>query len=120
MNTNKKLAPGELRFIAKLFDAKKKIWGIYDKARGSWPVRSPELGEVKQDLKLELEAAEEAERLNAEHSVGGATAVAVQAVQAAVVVEEFAAPVLATPVPDLPDYGVMSEDERKKYEEGLF
>lgn len=131
MKLEKKLAPGELRFIAKLFDAKKKLWGVYDKARGSWPITSPQLGDVKQELKLESDAQAEADRLNKEHPVETAAEPAKSSrakktakktgssgtsktVQAADVVQEDE----LVELPELPVYEI-SEEDRAKYEENL-
>jgi hypothetical protein len=127
----KKLAPGEMRYIAKLFDAKKKLWGIYDKARGSWPVTRPDIGDVKQELKLESDAQAEADRLNKEHPVRDEAAPAPRSsrakktgssgssktVKAADVAKEEAAPEMLVE-PDLPVYEI-SEEDRAKYEENL-
>lgn len=52
----------KIRFVAKQIN---KSWGVYDIQRGSWPVQTPELGLVKQDLKTEAEAQAEADRLTA-------------------------------------------------------
>lgn len=58
----KKLATGELRFVAKVWAGK--VFGVYDRARGSWPVQTPELGKVAQETS-QADAEVEAERLNA-------------------------------------------------------
>ena len=91
----KKLAKGELRFIPKKID---KLWRVYDRANGSYPYSSIELGVVTQDVS-EADAQAEADRLN-----GISTPVA---------------PATEEPLPELPDYGI-SEEDRAKYEEGLF
>lgn len=53
------------RFIAKLKRFPRSVrWGVYDQHRASWPVRTPETGRVKQDLRSEEEAQAEADRLN--------------------------------------------------------
>lgn len=43
---------------------KRKVWGVYDAERASWPAQVPEFGKVKQDLPTEEEAQAEADRLN--------------------------------------------------------
>lgn len=53
----------KVRFIAK---AQGKRWGIYDTHRGSWPIRTPEVGIVGQDFPDEAAAQAEADRLNGE------------------------------------------------------
>lgn len=57
----KKLLPNQLRFIAKKYIGK--TWGVYDLARGSWPIQSPELGTVEQGV-TQAEAEQAAEALN--------------------------------------------------------
>ena len=42
----KKLLTGEIRFVARKYVGK--TWGVYDKSRGSWPIRTPDTGEVEQ------------------------------------------------------------------------
>lgn len=60
--TDKKMLPGELRFVTKKID---KGFRVYDRARGSFPFHSPELGgEVQQDHQAEEAAAAECARLN--------------------------------------------------------
>ena len=59
--STKKLLPGELRFIAKKYIGK--TWGIYDKARGSWPIQTPDTGIVEQGVTKEVAEAT-AEALN--------------------------------------------------------
>lgn len=55
----KKLLTGEIRFISKKYIGK--TWGIYDKARGSWPVQTKDTGIVEQGVTQgEAEAAAEA------------------------------------------------------------
>lgn len=59
----KQLAKGERRFIPKKVD---RLFRVYDRANGSFPYRTPELGQVTQDV-TEAEAQAEADRLNEEH-----------------------------------------------------
>lgn len=59
--SDKKLMKGELRFIAKKYIGK--TWGIYDKARGSWPIQTPDTGIVEQGVTQEVAEAT-AEALN--------------------------------------------------------
>lgn len=51
----------KIRFIAKQLG---KTWGVYDTQRGSWPTLSPDKGAVQQDFATEVEAQQEANRLN--------------------------------------------------------
>jgi hypothetical protein len=125
----KKLAPGELRYIAKLWDAKKKLWGVYDRAMASWPGTRPDTGDVKQELKLESDAQAEADRLNRLNPVKDEAAAAPKSsrakktgssgssktVQAADVAKEEPEMLVE---PDLPVYEI-SEEDRAKYEENL-
>jgi hypothetical protein len=117
----KNLREGEVRFIARQID---KLWRVYDRARGSYPYAHPDLGgTVVQDVdKSSAEA--EAERLNGlfvkkpkpklEQKKGaskGASKIETET-EAEVVEEEV-------DIPELPDYGVLSEEEAARYEEGL-
>ena len=117
----KKMRPGEIRFIARQID---KLWRVYDKARGSYPYHMQELGgEILQDTdKSSAEA--EAERLNAKYGPkleqkkgalkkGASKSETVEAPAPVVEDEE------EVDIPDLPDYGVLSEEEAARYEEGL-
>lgn len=119
----KQLRPGELRFIAKSWD--KKLWGIYDKARGSWPERGPELGEVPQKLESKTEAESIAERLNAEHPVQEAAVTTKK--QRGKKTEKSSTPEPAKktePVEPMLEevvgYDDIDEEAAKKYTEGLF
>jgi hypothetical protein len=56
------MLPGQLRFIPRLVD---KLWRVYDRGNASYPYRTPELGEVVQDVEKEAEAQAEADRLEA-------------------------------------------------------
>lgn len=61
----KKLRKGEVRFVVKEIETgKSSVYRVYDKARGSFPYLSEELGTVQQDFEKETSAAAEAERLN--------------------------------------------------------
>lgn len=147
----KKLAAGEVRFVVKshrvypvgktITDAEyKKLkvigWGVYDRVGGSYPYRTPELGEVAQDLATEVEATAEAERLNAQF-VKQAPVYKKPAVADAAAgdllptprkkrgkpVAEVAAEVssIEEELPELPDYGdVVSDEEAAKYTDGIF
>lgn len=61
----KELRTGEVRFTVKeIVNGKKSVYRVYDKARGSFPYVSPELGTVQQDFEKEASAVAEADRLN--------------------------------------------------------
>ena len=132
----KKLGKGEVRFIAKeLRDGPRtSFWRVYDRANGSYPYINPELGQVLQDVTKE-EAELEAVRLNELVGIApGAKVPELTAGDTAPRKRKSAPPkkterVETTPTAaveeleiiefDLPDYGIMSKDERAKYEDGL-
>lgn len=115
----KTLREGEVRFLARQID---KLWRVYDRARGSYPYQSPELGgEILQDVdKSSAEA--EAERLNGlfvkkpkpklEQKKGASKS---KGASVEAPVEES----IEVDIPELPDYGVLSEEEAARYEEGI-
>lgn len=114
----KKLLAGQIRFVVKKID---KAWRVYDKSRGSYPYSTEELGTVQQDVAEEIAEAE-AERLNKKtgnipvekkleqkkQRKAAAAPPAKETVQATEVIEDVAG------------YGEMSDEDKKKYEEGLF
>lgn len=128
----KTLRPGEIRFLARQVD---KLWRVYDRARGSYPYSHPDLGgTVQQDVDKETAEAE-AERLNKKFVKAAPPA---KKSQPKIDTEEpekmraKRAPKLEreepsiepetveeVDIPDLADYGVLSEEEAAKYEEGL-
>lgn len=116
----KKMRPGEIRFIARQID---KLWRVYDRARGSYPYHMPELGgEILQDTD-KSSAEQEAERLNAKYGPKLEQKVAPKKGASKFETAEAPAPVVEdeeeVDIPDLPDYGVLSEEEAARYEEGL-
>lgn len=115
----KKLHTGEQRFIVKQID---KLYRVYDRVWGSYPYQRKELGgTVLQDVS-QAEAEAEADRL--EQLVGQAPAKARVDKKQKQKKEELLEPETVEVeqsedlVDELPDYGIMSEEERKKYEEG--
>lgn len=112
----KKLRPGEIRFIAKQID---KLWRVYDRARGSYPYHMPELGgEILQDTdKKSAEA--EAERLNGKYGPKLEQKKEKKQKKAGIETVEVDTSTDEAELPELPDYGVLSEEEAAKYEEGL-
>lgn len=117
----KKLMTGELRFVAKQFRAK--LWGVYDKARASWPGQTAELGPVRQELSSKEEAQAEADRLNGlDLGQGGQVEAGKKPAARKSSAEKKTAPREApVEVQQLPDYGeAMTDEEREKYEKGLF
>ena len=121
----KKLGKGEVRFVVKKVD---KSYRVYDRVRGSFPYQIPELGKVLQVIDQAL-AENEALRLN--ELVGIVPSVEVNTSKPAPPApakKESSSKPPATPadMPDevetfeLKDYGVLSDDERAKYEKGLF
>ncbi len=67
----KKLRPGEVRFTVRPHRTgpRSTVWEVYDRARGSIPAQTTELGRVKQCHSTEELAQAEADRLNREHPV---------------------------------------------------
>lgn len=60
----KRLAPGEARFVAKRRgEGKGATWGVYDRQRACWPVMGGSIGVVKQGFATEAEAQAEADRI---------------------------------------------------------
>lgn len=148
----KKLSAGEVRFVVKAHRAypvgrtiseaeykKLKIlsWGVYDRQGGSFPVRTPELGEVAQDVSTEAIAQAEADRLNSQFvkaaPVSKKPAAAANSAAGDLLptprkkrgkpVAEVAAEVssIEEELPELPDYGdVVSDEEAAKYTAGIF
>lgn len=128
----KQLRPGEERFVTKKID---KFWRVYDKVWGSFPYQRKELGgTVVQDVP-EDEAKLECERLNKQFvntlPVKEKPAAAKKAkpqpepykTKKQLEAEETIEPDSFTPAVELtedeiPDYGLMSEEDRKKFEEG--
>lgn len=104
---SKKLLKGEVRFVVKKVDKK---FRVYDKAHGSFPYHTPELGTVLQDVSEE-EAEAESIRLN---SLGPLKALK-QPEQPA----DKETPTEPLKEPEIKDYGVLSEEERARYEDGL-
>lgn len=70
MIAEKKLAPGEIRFVVRPRQTgpRTTLFEVYDRARGTVPVQTPELGKVTQDHPTEGAAQTEADRLNAAHA----------------------------------------------------
>lgn len=60
----KTLKPGEARYVAKIHSGsgKEAVWGVYDKAMGSWPGTVIGFGRVPEGLK-EAEALRQAEKM---------------------------------------------------------
>lgn len=127
----KQLQEGELRFIARAWD--KKLWGIYDKARGSWPGQTPELGIVPQELESKEAAEEIADRLNKDHPVVAAASTLKKAKkkktepgsrEKSSAKAPAADPAAAAPVPAPREEEIVAydidEEKAKKYAEGLF
>lgn len=131
MVPDKKLAPGELRFLARKIDA---AWRVYDKVRGSFPYHNKELGgKVLQDVS-QKEAQVEADRLNelfvkkakspeekrAKGSAKKKPTPSTPEVTGVLVEETIEEPEAEwVEAEDLPDYGVMDEETAKKYLEGI-
>lgn len=110
----KKLLKGESQF--EIRERKKTFW-IYDKKRGSYPLTWPEYGgKIGQGLATKEEAEAEVERLNELVGIKPAAEEKKPEPKKKAKAEKLDQ---EEPLPELPDYGVMSEDERKKYEEGL-
>ena len=61
MDGMKKLMKGEIRYIARKWEGN--VWGVYDRAMGSWPKQRPDLGTVQQQVAKGV-AEQEAKRLN--------------------------------------------------------
>lgn len=67
MQVEKKLAPGEVRFVPKETPARSgrgKVWDVYDRVLGSRPAVRPGIGKIEQDHKTPEAAQAEADRLN--------------------------------------------------------
>jgi hypothetical protein len=114
----KTLRDGEIRFVARQLD---KLWRVYDRARGSDPYSHPDLGGTVQQDVDQATAEAEAGRLNGlfvkkpkppklEQKKGASKGASVEAP-----VEES----IEVDIPELPDYGVLSEEEAARYEEGI-
>lgn len=101
------MAKGETRFVVKKVG---KTFRVYDRANGSYPYQTPELGVVVQDVS-QAEADAEAERLNGL----GVKNAPVKPEQPA----DKETPTQTLPEPEIEDYGVLSEEERARYEDGL-
>lgn len=129
--SEKKLLKNEAQFeVRELKDlklkTKKKYW-VYDKKRGCYPRVWPEYGgKIAQDLETPEEAQAEADRLNIlvgitpdlEPTKAEKSRKKNEAKKPAKLDSE-PEPVEEEELPELADYGVMSKEERAKYEEGL-
>lgn len=104
---SKKLREGEVRFVVKKVDKK---FRVYDKAHGSFPYHTPELGEVLQDVSEE-EAEAECVRLNSLKASKGSVKPSKGS--------DKETPTEPLKEPEIKDYGVLSEEERARYEDGL-
>jgi len=103
----KKMAKGEIRFVVKKVG---KTFRVYDRGNGSYPYGTREVGVVVQDVS-QAEADAEAERLNGL----GVKNAPVKPEQPA----DKETPTQTLPEPEIKDYGVLSEEERARYEDGL-
>lgn len=114
MSVEKKMRKGELRYIVK--EKYKKLWCIYDKARGSYPYRMPGLGVIAQEHSDKTAAQAEADRLN---EIAGITAPKTVQAKKNALAAPAPAPDPALETPELPDYGIMDEEQAAKYTEGI-
>jgi hypothetical protein len=65
----------QIRYIARVYNprlsASRTLWGVYDTVRYSWPVQIPGVPrKIKQDMRTQAEAEEEAMWLNAQKNHG--------------------------------------------------
>lgn len=124
-SVERKLAPADARFVVRelrVLKGRGTRWWVYDRARGCYQQENPALGKgrLPQELETEAEAQAEADRLNT-LVLGTAINAAPKAKKGA---KKAPAPASASDelelsADDLPDYGVMSESDREKYEDGL-
>lgn len=126
--SEKRLLKNEAQFeVRELKDlklkTKKKYW-VYDKKRGCYPRVWPEYGgKIAQDLETLEEARAEADRLNIlvgiTPDMTPTKAEKSRKKNEAKKPEKLDSESESEELPELADYGLMSEEERKKYEEGL-
>lgn len=114
MSTEEKtLLKGELRYIIRKVG---KTWRVFDKARGSFVYHSALTGKVVQDVAEDL-AQTEADRLNV--LVGLGLPEELPATSESVELNTSEAEKDSPELPELPDYGELSKEDREKYEDGL-